>query len=253
MLRHVGCALPIELWHIGRSEMPRRLRALVEPYGVRCVDAAAVRRRHPVRTLGGWELKPFALLHCAWEEVLLVDADNVAVRDPACLFDAPQYRKHGAVFWPDFDRLGPERAIWRICGVPYRDEPEVESGQLLVDKSRCWAPLQLAMHLNEHSDFYYDYVHGDKELFHMAWRMLGREYAMVPHPLRPLDRTMCQHDFRGRRLFQHRNLAKWVVGENPRIAGFQFEELCLRFLGDLERELPFPAIVRSREAASFPK
>ena len=236
MLRHVGCRLPIELWHVGVAEMPRRLRALVEPYGVRCVDAAAVRRRHPVRTLSGWELKPFALLHCAWEQVLLLDADNVAVRDPTYLFDAAPYRRHGAVFWPDFERLGPERAIWRICGVPYRDEPEVESGQVLLDKRRCWEPLQLTMHLNEHSDFYYDYVHGDKETFHMAWRMLGREYAMVPHPLRPLDRTMCQHDFRGRRLFQHRNLAKWVLGENPRIAGFRFEEVCLRFLDDLRRK-----------------
>jgi hypothetical protein len=234
MLRHVGCALPIELWHVGASEMPRRLRALVEPYGVRCVDAAAVRRRYPVRTLSGWELKPFALLHCAWQEVLLLDADNVAVRDPAYLFHAAPYRKLGAVFWPDFDRLAPDRAIWRICGVDFRDEPEVESGQVLVDKRRCWEPLQLAMHLNEHSDFYYEYVHGDKELFHMAWRMLGREYAMVPHALRPLDRTMCQHDFRGRRVFQHRNLAKWVLGaENPSIPGFRFEDVCREFLDEL--------------------
>jgi hypothetical protein len=71
----------------------------------------------------------------------------------------------------------------------------------------------------------------------MAWRMLGREYAMVPHALRPLDRTMCQHDFRGRRVFQHRNLAKWVTGpQNPRIAGFRMEDICLGFLTELERE-----------------
>jgi hypothetical protein len=248
MLRHVGCTLPIELWHVGRSEMPSRLRALVKPYGVRCVDAAMVRRRHPVRAAaaGGWELKPFALLYCAFEEVLLLDADNVAVRDPSYLFDAAPFRKHGAVFWPDFDRLSPDRAIWRVCGVDFRDEPEIESGQVLVDKRRCWEPLQLTMHLNEHSDFYYEYVHGDKETFHMAWRMLGREYAMVPHALRPLDRTMCQHDFRGRRVFQHRNLAKWVRGPgNSRIAGFRFEERCLGFLDELEHELasarPFPA------------
>jgi hypothetical protein len=70
----------------------------------------------------------------------------------------------------------------------------------------------------------------------MAWRMLGREYAMVPHALRPLDRTMCQHDFKGRRVFQHRNLAKWVLGPgNARIPGFRFEELCLGFLDELDR------------------
>ena len=234
MLRHVGCDLPVELWHAGDAELPDRWREMIEPYGVKCVDAEGVRRRHPVRRLSGWEMKPFALLHCSFEEVMFVDADNVAVRDPAYLFDSRPFHRHGAVFWPDFERLAPERAIWRVCGVPYRDEPEVESGQILLDKRRCWGPLQLTMHLNEHSDFYYHYVHGDKETFHMAWRMLGRDYAMVPHPIRPLEGTMCQHDFRGRRLFQHRNLAKWTVrGENAKVRGFRYEDVCLRFLGEL--------------------
>ena len=151
--------------------------------------------------MNGWVLKPYAIVHSDFREVMLIDADNVVVRDPAYLFDAPEYREAGAAFWPDFDRLAPDRAIWRICGVPYRDEPEVESGQLLIDKSRCWHPLQLTLHLNSFCDFYYDYVHGDKELFHMAWRMLNRDYAMTPHPLHPLEGTMCQHDFQSRRVF----------------------------------------------------
>jgi hypothetical protein len=234
MLRQVGCKLPIELWHLTESELPNNLRALVEPYGVRCVDAEQVRQRHPVRALGGWPLKPFALLHCAFEEVMLIDADNVVVRDPAYLFDAPEYRSAGACFWPDFDRLAPDRTIWRICRVPYRDEPEIESGQLILDKRRCWRALQLTMHLNEHSDFYYEYVHGDKETYHMAWRMLAQNYAMVPHPLEPLEGTMCQHDFNGRRVFQHRNMLKWKLdGKNPRVAGFEFEDECLKFLNEL--------------------
>jgi hypothetical protein len=95
--------------------------------------------------------------------------------------------------------------------------------------------MQLTMHLNEHSDFYYNFIHGDKETFHMAWRMLGQEYAMVPWPVHQLHATMCQHDFEGNRLFQHRNLAKWVAppGENRRIDGFEREDLCLSFLAEL--------------------
>jgi hypothetical protein len=245
MLRHVGCTLPIELWHVGASELPDEWRALVEPHGVRCVDAERVREQHPVRTpdggpIGGWPLKPFALLHCGFEEVMGIDADNVPVRDPAYLFDAPEYRSAGALFWPDFDRLAPDRAIWRICNVRYRDEPEVESGQLLVHKRRCWRALQLTMHLNEHCDFYYQYVHGDKETFHMAWRMLGQEYAMVPHPLHPLEGTMCQHDFQGRRVFQHRNMLKWrVERENKRVSRFTFEDECSRLLNELAESPAF--------------
>ena len=39
MLRHLGCTLPIELWHLGAREMTPEMRALVAPLGVRCVDA----------------------------------------------------------------------------------------------------------------------------------------------------------------------------------------------------------------------
>ncbi len=92
----------------------------------------------------------------------------------------------GAIFWPDLGRLARDAAIWRICRVPYRDEPEVEGGQVVVDKARCWKALQLTMHLNEHSDFYYRHVNGDKETFHMAWRMLSQVYAMTSYPARPL-------------------------------------------------------------------
>ena len=105
-----------------------------------------------------------------------------------------------------------------MCGVQYRDEPEFESGQIVVNKERCWAPLSLAFWYNDHSEFFYQYVHGDKETFHMAWRKLGQEYSIVPYPIQSLTGTMCQHDFQGNRLFQHRNLRKWTFwGENEKI------------------------------------
>ena len=62
--------------------------------------------------------------------------------------------------------------------MPARDEPAFETGQIVVDKRRCWAELQLTMHFNEWSDFYYQHVHGDKETFHLAWRKLELPFAM---------------------------------------------------------------------------
>jgi hypothetical protein len=54
-------------------------------------------------------------------------------------------------------------------------------------------------------------------------------------PIHPLDYTMCQHDFDGRRIFQHRNLAKWALRQpNLRIYGFWYEEECLAYLQELE-------------------
>lgn len=40
--------------------------------------------------------------------------------------------------------------------------------------------------------------------------------------------------FEGNRIFQHRNMAKWdLLGENPRIPGFLYEQECREFLAEL--------------------
>ena len=250
MLRRLGCTLPIQLWHLGAEEMDEEMKALVIPLGVECVDGweVAASRDSPLTRpagtlstsegerdgvrgprLHGWSLKPFAILHCPFQEVLLLDADNVPVVNPEFLFDSPQFTAKGAIFWPDFGRLGPWRAIWKICGVKYRDEPEFESGQILVDKARCWKPLNLAMWYNEQSEFFYQHIHGDKDTFHLAFRKLNQSYTMPGRGVNWLENVgMRQHDFEGRRIFQHRNLDKWRVdGTNRRGRDFAYEEECM--------------------------
>lgn len=233
-LRHLGCSLPVELWYLGDEECTEEMRAIIEPYGVKPVDGHIVRERESVHAPGGWELKCLALLYSSFQEVLLLDADNLPVVNPQFLFDIPRYREHGAVFWPDYGRLGHDRLIWAICGVAHRDEPEFESGQILIDKSRCWKALRITMHLNENSEFYYRHIHGDKDTFHLAWRKLDQSYAMPDHPIHSLPFTMCQHDFDGRRIFQHRNMDKWRPrGCNARIDGFALEDQCFEWLDEL--------------------
>jgi hypothetical protein len=234
MLRRHGCRLPVQLWHLGPKECDDRMKELMGPLGVECVDALEIRRKVPARILNGWEIKPYAVLNCPFREVLLLDADNVPLVDPEFLFETPQFRQEGAIFWPDFGRLAPTRDIWRLCEVAYRDEPEFETGQLVVDKERCWAALRLTMWMNEQSDFFYRHIHGDKETFHMAFRRAGKGYAMPETPIHALRGTMCQHDFEGRRVFQHRNLAKWSLHDvNPVIDGFLMESECREHLDQL--------------------
>ncbi len=234
MLRHLGCELPIQLWHLGPGEVDPRIASVVRSLGVETVDAEEVRREHPCRILNGWELKCYAILHSPFREVLLLDADNHPVVAPTYLFDAPEYRKAGAIFWPDYNRLEPSRMAWEAFDVPYRDEPEFETGQVVVDKRACWSALQLTMHFNEHSDYYYHHVWGDKETFHLAFRRVGTPYAMPDRGIDSLDGCMCQHDFEGRRVFQHRNMDKWKIdGSNRSIFGFLDEDLCRRFVAEL--------------------
>ncbi len=232
--RTLGCRLPIEVWHLGEAELGPVEAALLAELDVTTVDALALRARHPARTLGGWELKSYALANCRFEEVLLLDADNVAVRDPTFLCDADEYRAAGAAFWPDVQRLAPDSAIWELCGVPYRNEPAWESGQIVLDKARCWAALQVARHMNDHSEVFYRHLHGDKDTFHMAWRMLDQPYAMTTARPRVMDYGLLQHDFAGEPLFAHRTTAKWALrAANPVSARFHHGEACLAALAEL--------------------
>jgi ADP-heptose:LPS heptosyltransferase len=237
ILRRVGCALPIQLWYLGNREMDSRMKTLLAPLGVECVDAFKVRKKFPARILKGWGLKSYAILHSSYREVLLMDADNVSVVNPECLFNTPEFRSTGAVFWPDFLRGKDKKAIaiWRSFGLQMPKELEFESGQILLDKQRCWRALCLAQWMNENSDFFYQHLYGDKETFHLAFRKLKATYSLIPKPIHPLKGVMCQHDFVGRRIFQHRNMAKWDLFFNKRIKGFRFENECHAYLADLRR------------------
>ena len=126
MLRYHGCSLPIELWYQGREEMDRRMIDLVKPLGVRCIDAARIEQKYPRRTSGGWELKAYAIVHSRFKEVLLLDADNVPVKTPSFLFEEPEYKATGSVFWPNYGSLAPDREIWRVCEVLVKEHGGID-------------------------------------------------------------------------------------------------------------------------------
>jgi hypothetical protein len=247
VLREIlGTSLPIQVWHRGPQEMDEPMRCLLTGNGAEVVDASTIGSLSSPPA--GWAFKPYAMLHCSFQELVLLDADNIPTVDPAFLFETPQYRETGALFWPDLEPLPSTSDIWEICRVAYRAEPSFESGQIVIDKARCWRALSLTAHLNARGDFYYRHIHGDKDTFHMAWRFLGQPYSMAPHPPRVLvddqadplfvylGLVLGQRDFEGRIVFQHRNTPKFTLfGCNPRFPEFRYEAECFQFLDELAR------------------
>jgi len=243
-LRAAGCGLPIQLWHLGPAELPDAFRPPFEKYDVEFVDSHEVLKKHPMRALGGWQNKPFAIAHSPFEEVLSIDADNVALADPAPLFDDPGYRAHGQIFWPDF--LFEEENTWTIkpfawefLGLPPRSGAELETGQLIVHKTACWEPLMLAYHMNEHPEFYYERCcHGDTATYRFAWELLGRRPYVIPHRPKMLeDFVRWQYAPDGTPLFQHSR--KWLLpaARNDHLPSFLLEQECLAWLAEFEEDL----------------
>ncbi|ETV95975.1 hypothetical protein H310_10631 [Aphanomyces invadans] len=227
-LRAVGCALPIEIWIVQEEMLATDaiLHALVESVRhqyncmVRYVEDPLARRFY---------VKPYAIYHSLFDQVLFLDADNFAVRDPSYLFSRPEFVQTGAMFWPDFWQpnntifgVTDRSLLWEILGIPFVDMFEQESGQLVIDRRKSRKPLAVLMRLafglpRLLHDM--DLIWGDKDLFRLAWLQANHPFHMIEKPpgaagLKHRDfdlfcgHTMVQHDPDGQILFLHRNTFK---------------------------------------------
>jgi FkbM family methyltransferase len=209
VLRRVGCRLPIQLWHLS-EELTAAERVLVTAQDVECVDGEARARQtgFPLHATWwkGWQLKPFAIIHAPFREILYLDADCYPTRDPTFLFSERRYLERGAVFWPDLEGsscLFPREATSVFGIAPFEDLP-AESGQILIHKEWCWRELNLALFYNAHADYTYRVLWGDKDTFPIAWKRLGREYARLWPTAAHTPQALLQFDGEGQVIFQHR-------------------------------------------------
>lgn len=210
VLRHVGCTLPIEVWHFDGENDPT-IEDAIREYDVTFHNACHVQQQHRFRFLAdhwwrGWQLKAFALLHSRFESTLLLDADNYPTRDPEYLFDWPEYKQHGAVIWPDQEN-SPTVMNQVVCDLFEIEPPNVltaESGQLLINRRQCWRQLRLAGFYNQASDVAYRHIWGDKDTFPIAFFRSQTQFARMWPVCRVIPDCILQYDFNGRVIFQHR-------------------------------------------------
>ncbi|ETV95309.1 hypothetical protein H310_11207 [Aphanomyces invadans] len=187
-LRHdLNCSLPLEVW-FKPDEMART---------------------HPVLVA-----LPYALFYSAFDNVLLVDCDNFAVRNPEFLFDEPAFLATGALFWPpDNSCFGIDgySMLWNLTGLDFVDMFEQESGQVAVNKRASDKALHVLM-------FYAFRTPSD--LYRLAWLKAGAPFHMIERPPGSLRRrnhqtggafggkSKVQYAPDGTVLFLHRNSDK---------------------------------------------
>ncbi|KAG7375390.1 hypothetical protein PHYPSEUDO_001519 [Phytophthora pseudosyringae] len=228
-LREVlNCRLPIEIWYRMDEllRVPGALEPLKELAGMKPEGGITFRKISDRRALR-FAAKVFAIYNSAFDKVLFLDADNVPVRDPAFLFESEQFVRTGAVFWPDFwhpqftiFHIMADSLLWKLLDMRYVNMFEQESGQLLIDRRRHTATMELVNFYTFHTPSHFEQlklVYGDKDLFRYAWIKLNVPFYMIQTPAAVAGKvvnesfcgmTMVQHDANGDVLFLHRNSNK---------------------------------------------
>jgi len=228
-----GCRLPIEIWYRPReiSAVPAALAPLQGLARNQTYEGEITFHEIGDAWAMGFTTKIYAIYNSFFDRVLFLDADNVPVRDPSFLFEAPEFVDTGALFWPDF--WHPKRTIfninahsplWEMLSMPFPNMFEQESGQLLIDRRRHTASLELVFFYAFHQPNHFkkfSLVHGDKDLFRLAWMKLDVPFHMILYPPAVAGKvinesfcgmTMVQHDTQGEILFLHRNSNKLTGG-----------------------------------------
>lgn len=238
MLRQLGCALPVQIWHWGPHEVDAKMKSLLRPLDVECVDAFAVRRKYPTTIARGSLLKPYALLHCPFEDVLLLDPETVPVRNPEYVFSSRQFRASGAVAWSAIPGHEIPTLAWHRCGLEPKPGPVADASALFVNKSMCRKALALCVWYGENPEAYREPTRGGADAFHLAFHKTGVPFAL---PARTVGETERARDFQGRLLFQFRREQRWsLFFSSQRVPGFRFEKKCGDFLEDLRERWKNP-------------
>ncbi|KAF4045511.1 putative Mannosyltransferase [Phytophthora infestans] len=173
------------------------------------------------RHFRSWWIKPLALYHSNAPEVMLLDVDDLFMRDPAVLRTTEGYKRTGTTFFYDrvlpsdhffnhkdeknvsylenvlhtFDyasigvKEGYEPSEYLKQSFAYRGETahEQDSSLVLVDKSRAGQAMDALWWLITKERFKNDFSYGDKEAFWLSFELSKQDYFFSPWGVSVVD------------------------------------------------------------------
>jgi hypothetical protein len=163
--------VPIELW-VGSDESDHPL-----PYGLGSHFSTVHIRQADIP--GGWPLKARAVLNSNFEKVILLDADCLPMVKASEVWNSlTTLGLTGALFFPDIGNH--RKSDWGYAALKLRagSIPEMEAGQVIVDRVRHARAVFLTDYFNQHPEFFYHHFHGDKDLWALAFARLKIPFSM---------------------------------------------------------------------------
>lgn len=202
-LRALGCSLPVQIHTLDAQEQEHEsMKTLAQTPGVTIMNLNYTDIPSSERMFYGWKSKPLSILRCSFEEVLFLDADNEPLQNISFLFDLPEFHSKGALFWSDLWTVHQDMDQTRVSlfhNGPFIHIPDAwnrpilsnslvrrlelninsifESGQMLINRRKCWEALSLCNKLNENNHITYKVLYGDKDTFQLAWKQTHTSFA----------------------------------------------------------------------------
>lgn len=197
-LRAEGCELPVEILIPTMEEYELELCSRIFPaMNARCIYLPMQFKGEQLSAtkleFSGYQYKCLAILLSSFENVLLLDSDNVAAYAPDHLFKHEPFLSKGLIVWPDFWKRSTSPDYFKIANIqlsqselyPKYDEkygeyrpqeyelpldldkiplhdrvgampdPSSESGQLMISKRTHMKQLLLALYYNYYGPTHY--------------------------------------------------------------------------------------------------
>ena len=197
-LRRRGSTLPVEVYIPTAKEYDENFcKSVLPELDGRCVlgyEELPFAQYEKYFNLQRYEYKIMAILTSSFEDVLLLDSDNVVLENPDGLFSWDVYKQYQLVLWPDcwqrttnpflFDILNvtidyssvENDSQYNLHDLPGAiPNPSTESGMILVNKRSQVDTLLLALYFNIFGfDYYYPLItqggagQGDKDTYILA-------------------------------------------------------------------------------------
>lgn len=119
-LRETGSKLPLQLMLTSFEEYDKDVcETLLPKLNGKCLIMEEIVGSETFQglKLQKYELKVLGLFLSTFEEVLLMDADNLAVKDPDYILESKPYKEFGYIIWPDFWRQTISPYFYKIAGI----------------------------------------------------------------------------------------------------------------------------------------
>ena len=106
MLRRTGSKLPVQVFMESKDNYEQEICEIVlPPMNATCMILSEIVDAVPQRlTMSRYQLKALALALSSFDDVLLLDADNLPLEQPERLFNSEPFSSTGFVGWPDYVR-----------------------------------------------------------------------------------------------------------------------------------------------------